>query len=56
MRAVALFPGPGPKATAGRAARRLLTEARPTHDQALREAMHAAEQLPEFTGLRSRPA
>jgi DNA-binding MarR family transcriptional regulator len=39
---------------------RLLAEARPTHDQALREAMHDAEQLPEFAGLvgalRSRPA
>jgi DNA-binding MarR family transcriptional regulator len=30
---------------------RLLAEARPTHDQALREAMHDAEQLPEFAGL-----
>ena len=30
---------------------RLLAEARPTHDQALRQAMHDAEQLPEFAGL-----
>jgi DNA-binding MarR family transcriptional regulator len=29
----------------------LLTEARPTHDRALRQAMHEAEQLPEFAGL-----
>jgi DNA-binding MarR family transcriptional regulator len=39
---------------------RLLEQARPTHDQALREAMHDAEQLPEFAGLvgalRARPA
>ncbi|GIE28496.1 hypothetical protein Ait01nite_015410 [Actinoplanes italicus] len=39
---------------------RLLEEARPTHDQALREAMRDAEQLPEFAGLvdalRGRPA
>ncbi|MBG0563977.1 MarR family winged helix-turn-helix transcriptional regulator [Actinoplanes aureus] len=30
---------------------RLLTEARPTHDEALRAAMRDAEQLPEFAGL-----
>ncbi|MBB3095874.1 DNA-binding MarR family transcriptional regulator [Actinoplanes campanulatus] len=30
---------------------KLLAEARPTHDQALRQAMHDAEQLPEFTSL-----
>ncbi|GAA4464255.1 MarR family winged helix-turn-helix transcriptional regulator [Phytohabitans houttuyneae] len=38
----------------------LLEKARPTHDQALRQAMHDAEQLPEFAGLvralRSQPA
>ncbi|GAA2373551.1 MarR family transcriptional regulator [Catellatospora methionotrophica] len=38
----------------------LLEQARPTHDQALREAMHDAEQLPEFSrlvgALRDQPA
>ncbi|MBW6437278.1 MarR family transcriptional regulator [Actinoplanes hulinensis] len=30
---------------------KLLAEARPIHDQELRQAMHDAERLPEFTGL-----
>ena len=33
------------------AGRRLLAEAGPTHDQALRQAMDEAEQLPEFAEL-----